>query len=147
MGALARLRRASLLGAMTEPATIGLFQQLAYSDERRLPVVALCAGVLACVRADTGLHPARTLGTPPGGKPEEAKLKPLRFRRLMETEAPDDLLAGFRRAVQLAGGTMGVRDLAFACLHWTEGTRRTWIFTYYNAGAAAPAPDTEEDAA
>jgi CRISPR system Cascade subunit CasB len=67
-------------------------------------------------------------------------MKPLRFRRLIEAEAPDDRLIALRRAVQLAGHRLNVPELAAACLDWSERRRQQWIFEYYNAGFAAPAP-------
>jgi CRISPR system Cascade subunit CasB len=140
-GALARLRRADLIAAMDEAATFDLFRQLGCSKEWELPNVALCAAVLAGVRENEGIHPARTLGPEPGGKASTATMSPLRFRRLVEATEPDDRLIALRRAVMLGDRRLSVRGLADACLDWSEPTRRTWIFQYYNAGAAAPDED------
>lgn len=135
---LARLRRADLVAAMGEPATFGLFRDLGFTKPYELTAVALCAAVLASVREDDGLHPARALGPKPGGKAETAAMSALRFRRLVEAEEPEDRLIALRRAVMLADRRLNLRGLARACLDWSDGTRRIWIFQYYNAGSAAP---------
>jgi CRISPR system Cascade subunit CasB len=147
--ALARLRRADLLAAMQEPATFDLFRKLERRRPDDLPAVALCAAVLAGVREDRpGERPARTLGPPSIETVEKAAMKPLRFRRLIEAATPEDRLIALRRAVQLADRRLNVSELAAACLDWSEARRQRWIFEYYNAGFAAPAPEpTPEEAA
>lgn len=147
--ALARLRRADLVGAMQDPATFTLFHALGRAHPAALLDVALCAAVLAGVREDRrGEHPARTLGPPPAEAVERALMKPLRFRRLIGAETAEDRLIALRRAVQLADRRLDVHELAAACLDWSETRRQRWIFEYYNAGFAAPAPEpaSEEDA-
>jgi CRISPR system Cascade subunit CasB len=147
--ALARLRRADLLGAMQDPATYALFRALGRQHPNDLPGVALSTGVLASVREDRAdQHPARTLGPPSMDVIEQAAMKPLRFRRLIEADAPEERLLMLRRAVQLAAHKLNVRELAAACLDWSDGRRQRWIFEYYNAGFAAPANEpTSEEAA
>ena len=140
--ALARLSRANLAAAMEDPATLALFRALGRTRPDDLPEVALCAAVLATVREDDrGLPAARQLGAPPGEPDARAPLSPIRFRRLVQADPPEERLIALRRAVALAGKRINVRDLAAACLDWTERRRRSWIFEYYNAGRAAP--DTE----
>jgi CRISPR system Cascade subunit CasB len=70
---------------------------------------------------------------------EQAAMKPLRFRRLIEAETLDERLTALRRAVQLADCRLNVRELAAACLDWSAARRQRWIFEYYAAGFAAPA--------
>ena len=140
--ALAVLRRADLLSAMEEPATFALFRCLGCSEPDDLPRVALCAAVLAGVREDRFEHPARSLGAPSGEPPEKAPMKPLRFRHLMEADTQEARLIALRRAVHLADHKISVLGLAEACLNWSDGLRRTWIFEYYGAGRAAPETDT-----
>ncbi|MGH7117618.1 MAG: type I-E CRISPR-associated protein Cse2/CasB [Acetobacteraceae bacterium] len=140
--ALARLRRADLLGAMQERATFNLFRALGRTHPNQLPEVALCAAVLATVRDDDRrFHAARQLGAPPGESEDRAVMSPLRFRRLIQATSPEDRLILFRRAVALAGHAINVRDLAAACLDWSDGRRQRWIFEYYAAGNAAPHPE------
>jgi len=140
--ALARLRRADLLSAMDDPATFALFRDLGCTRAEELPRVALCAAVLAGVRDDMNEHPARTLGPPPGEQAEKAPMKPLRFHRLIEADVLGERLIALRRAVQLADRKLNVRELARACLDWSDRTRQRWIFEYYNAGRAAPNAET-----
>ncbi|HET9848466.1 MAG TPA: type I-E CRISPR-associated protein Cse2/CasB [Candidatus Dormibacteraeota bacterium] len=136
--ALARLRRADLLEAMQDPQTFTLFAALGKRRPDELPGIALCAAVLATVREDYPEHPARTLGPALNDPAERAAMKPLRFRRLIEADTPQARLEMLRRAVQLAKHRLNVRELALACVDWSERRRRDWIFHYYNAGFAAP---------
>jgi len=143
-GALARLRRcASVAEAMQERATVQLFQRVRATGPADLTPVALTAAVLAHVREDLpNVTVARAVGPPSPEKPEDALLKPMRFRRLLEADGCDERLTAFRRLVALAGGKLPVADLAAALLDWNEERRRRWIYDYWNAGqpAASPAP-------
>jgi CRISPR system Cascade subunit CasB len=143
-GALARLRTADLRTAMCEPATFALFRALGRRHSDDLPDVALCAAVLATVRDNREEHPMRTLGAPSIEAADKARMKPLRFRSLIEAEEPDDRLLALRGAVRLAGDALNVRELAAACLDWSERRRQRWTFEFYNAGSAAPAATHEE---
>lgn len=145
LAALVRLRRADLLDAMQDPATFVLFHGLGAHDPDDLPSVALCAGVLASVRDERPEHPARTIGAPSLEAVEQALTKPLRFRRLIGADTPQDRLIALRRVVAMADGTINVRELAAACLDWSDDRRRRWIFEYYAAGRAAPGANAETE--
>ena len=139
--ALARLRRADLFQAMQDPQTFALFTVLGMQRPDELPNAALCAAVLAGVREDRTEHPARTLGPPSSNATEQAAMKPLRFRRLIEADNPQARLETLRRAAQLGDRRLNVRELALACLDWSDTRRQRWIFEYYNAGFAARAAE------
>ena len=149
-GALARLRRcATVAQAMPLEATLTLFQAVKATQPRDLELVALAAAVLAHVRQDKPGTVARLIGPETLEKPETALLKPLRFRRVMEVEDPEDRLVAFRRLVAIAGPALPVRDLAGALLDWTDRRRTRWVLEYWNAAppaaaAAAPAPQATE---
>jgi len=145
--ALARLRRADLVAAMEDPTTLALFRALGRTSPDDLPEVAVCAAVLAAVREDDrSAHTARQLGAPPGEPGARAVVSPLRFRRLIQAGSPEERLTALRRAVALAAGRINVRELAAACLKWSDDSRRRWIFEYYAAGfAAPPAEPTYQD--
>lgn len=149
-GAVARLRRCATVGdAMLEPEAIALFRACEAEGPYDLPAIALTAAVLVHVRTDApGLSVARQVGPTDLSKPETAKFKPLRFRRLMESAEPDDRLLAFRRLVSLADGTLNVRDLADALLDWSDKRRQRWTYDYWNAGppvtpSSQPAQPTE----
>ena len=146
--ALARLRRCASVGeAMLEPATIALFRRCGATDPDDLPAIGLAAAVLAHVRADApGPSVARQLGPDQPDKPETAKLKPLRFRRVIEAATPDERLIALRRLVALAGGSLDLHDLTDALLNWSDKRRQRWVYDYWNAGRVA-APDAEKPAA
>ena len=145
--ALARLRRcATIVEAMQDPATLSLFRCCGGRSRDDLPFAALAAGVLAHVRAENAEQPsvARAVGPTSTDEPSTALMKPLRFRRLMEAETPDERLTAFRRLVALAGGRVNVRNLAAALLAWNEDLRTRWIYDYWNAGQLTAAPQAEE---
>jgi len=148
--ALARLRRcATVAEAMQDQATIALFRRCGGSKPWDLPAVALAAAVMAHVREDDPAEPriARRIGPDSTDKPETALLKPLRFRRLMEADTPDERLTAFRRLVALVSGRLNVPDLAAALLlRWDEERQRRWVYDYWNAGqpTATASPHTEE---
>jgi CRISPR system Cascade subunit CasB len=136
---LAQLRRcATVSELMLEPATIILFRRCAADKPDDLPKIALAAGVLAHVRAeDRGMHPARRVGPDAPEKPETALLKPLRFRRLMEANSPDDRLTAFRRLSAIAGRKLDIETLTDALLlDWNDEHKRPWVFAYWNADPA-----------
>lgn len=148
--ALARLRRATLQSAMMEPATLELLCRLGWRSADELPATALCTAVLAHVRDDDNRHPAGRLGSQLSG--DRRLMSPLRFQRLLRAESLEDRLVQFRRAVALAGQALNVRELAAACLDWSEERRRRWLFEYVLAGSQGPAatatltPGTETSA-
>jgi CRISPR system Cascade subunit CasB len=141
--ALARLRCcASVAEAMQEPATMALFRRCGAAGPADLPRVALTAAVLAHVRADEPGSIARRLGPDDPDHLETARLKPLRFRRLMDATTPDERLLAFRRLVAIAGGSLNIGALADALLHWNEACRQRWVYDYWNAGTPAAAEET-----
>ena len=141
---LARLRRcATVAEAMLEPSSIALFRRCGGRSPDELPAIALAAAVLAHVRADERVHPARRVGPDAPEKPETAKLKATRFRWLMEAGTPDERLTAFRRLVAIADRTLNVHELALALLHWDEERQRRWVFEYWNANPIPNAPPKE----
>lgn len=145
-GTLARLRRASLIDAMSEEAVVRLHRRLGLTRQQ-FPRAALVACVLAHVRDhEPRLKVARAAGPP--SNQENGVLSALRFRRLLTIRGEEDCAIAFRRLVALLGGKVNVRDLAESLLDWSDdikGDRRRtrWAFDYYDAGAAVPeeAPD------
>ncbi len=145
--ALAKLRRcATVTEAMQEPASIELFRDLGFTRWEHLPAAALAAAVLASVREEAPHFPsfARAVGPTDMSAPETALVKPLRFRRLIEADTPDDRLLAFRRAVALLGGKAPLHSLAEGLLGWSEDRRRRWIFDYWNATERAPPPQASQ---
>jgi len=145
--ALARLRRcATVAEAMQDPAAISLFRRCGGAGPKDLPAAGLTAAVLAHVRDDDRENPviARRIGPDNTDKAETALLKPLRFRRILEAELPDERLAAFRRLAGLARGKLNVRDLAGALLDWSEKRQRDWVYEYWNAGKPTAVPYAEE---
>ena len=143
---IARLRRCSaIIQAMQTSETIALFRRAGGRSESDLRDAALVAAVLAHVRDDDPSLPvARRIGPESTDKPETARMKPLRFQRLLDAATADERLTAFRRLVALAGHKLNVRDLAMSLSHWDDEQRRTrWVYDYWNAGQPI-AQNTEE---
>jgi CRISPR system Cascade subunit CasB len=137
--ALAHLRRAGTLAAMTHEATIDLFAKLGYRHESRLPRVATLAHVLAHVREDDSDPFASAIG-----KRDRESKKPvlgvLRFQRLIEANSEDEIMRSFRRAIALVQSRANVADLAQLILSFDqEDMRRRFTFNYYSARLASVA--------
>jgi CRISPR system Cascade subunit CasB len=146
-GALARLRRyASPVEAMADEATLGLYRQLGLGVGEapyRLSRVAVIAMTLAHAREDDGDSVMRRTGRPSFDRPDDAVLKPIRFRRLLAARDDDDLAREMRRLVALAKHRLDVGELAAAIFFWGDEfwgdeVRSRWAFEYFAAGAAAP---------
>lgn len=149
--ARARLRRADQSSALVDPAFFDLHRRLLeaglverYDFDRSLRL----ALVLAHVRKDEeGYEPSgeqprrrgfgRAIGAPSFGESDQAALKPLRFRRLLQAKDDDEMIRQFRRAVDLAGGSVNVRDLANILFFWNDKTRARLAFDYFAAGPAS----------
>lgn len=150
--ALARLRRcATVAEAMQDPATIALFRACRADRPDDLVTVALAAAVLAHLRRDQPEQSvARQAGPQQGPEAlDTARMKPLRFQRLMAAVTPDERLIAMRRLVALMGGALNLRDLCAALFDWTEWRRIRWTYDYWGAGQPAfanpstvPAKDT-----
>jgi CRISPR system Cascade subunit CasB len=142
--ALARLRRAgSLAEAMAEEATIDLWRRLAAGEHRRLARIATIAHVLAHVREHVDQTAMRRVGRQRFGDEESAKLKPLRFRRVLAARDDEELMREMRRLVLLADRRLDVGNLAASLLFWRDNRRARWVFDYFAAGRAAPEAATE----
>ena len=137
-GLMARIRRATALEALMEPAV---------QDLRRMLGLGTSAGeVAALVRLVQVLAEVREAGEPLarrlGGDPPV--LSSLRFQRILRAEG-DEATAALRRAVIMAERRCDVGRLATDLLAWDhpdwgEAVRRRWIFDYF----AAPTPEADK---
>lgn len=140
----ARLRRIDPSDVIVDEAIIRLYRRLhgdkaAYDEGKMKPAVRV-ALVLAHVRSNSRADFAAALGD--GG--ENAKLKPLRFKRLLQAEDEADIIREFRRAVDLLGNEANVRELADILLTWErDATRTRFAFSYFGARAASPAENAD----
>jgi CRISPR system Cascade subunit CasB len=149
-GALARLRRATPLDAMTEEVTVHLHRRFE-SNRDAFARTAMIACVLAHVREHDPLwRVARAAGRLAGQAPGEVKyrLSPLRFRRLLTIRGEDDCVIAFRRLVAVLDDRVNVADLAQSLYEWNDEEkgdrcRTRWAFDYYDAASAAPETSVE----
>jgi CRISPR system Cascade subunit CasB len=139
-GAVARLKRAMPMDAMLLEPTLRLFRRLGLTERLKLPRVATLACVLASVRThDASRRFANAIGRKTMDDEEGAKLKPLRFQRLMTAADEDEIVRAFRRALAIAEPIVDVEDLARMILFFeTDRTKRSLTFDYFGAGIAAP---------
>jgi CRISPR system Cascade subunit CasB len=138
--ARARLRRADPNDVFMDEAVVDLYRRLygagAPFDEKKMSLALRLALVLAHIRKDQKGDFAAALGE--GG--EQAKLKPLRFKKLLQADENAEIIRGFRRAIALLDKAADVERLANTLLFWErEDTRTRFAFSYFGAGAAAPA--------
>ena len=127
----ARLRRATAIEALAEPAVHALakaldLQRTAHDTE----VLVRLALVLAWVREhDSGAQQrlAQKLGR---GVPP--LLSALRFQRLMRAEG-DEIVTVLRRALPLTQYRCNVAALGEDLLYWNDQTRTRWSFDYFGA--------------
>jgi CRISPR system Cascade subunit CasB len=149
--ALARLRRAaSLVDLLDEPSLFDLYRRMGFRSEqaeRHLGWVAAVAMVLAHVREDERRQsPARTVGRKEWSDEsfDTARMKPLRFQRLLAAEKPEYVAREMRRLVAMAERRINVGALGDAILAWAssesrERIRVRWAFDYHAAGEVLPA--------
>jgi CRISPR system Cascade subunit CasB len=138
---LARLRRLSVMAALSEEPVLRLFRMLGLRDSARLDRVATLACILAHVRDDTQIRFGRQIGRARFGDADTAALKPLRFQRLLAASTEEEIATSFRRAVSLLGGKANVADLAAIILSFgNEKTKRRLIFDYYATGGEPDEP-------
>jgi CRISPR system Cascade subunit CasB len=140
---LARLRRSAVTAAMAEEPVLRLFRRLGCSDPAELKRVATLACVLAHVRRDNDSYRfGRQIGRAKFSDDEDsAKVRPLRFRRLLAASSDEEIATAFRRAVALLGGEANVADLASIILNFgSDEVRRRLIFDYYAAGGEPDEP-------
>jgi CRISPR type I-E-associated protein CasB/Cse2 len=152
-GLRARLRRcATPLDAVGIPAAIGLARRLGRVPDESAPAwkhraferALGLAIVLAGVRVDSGIPLMRSLGWgvfPYDKKENDAGVVPpilseLRFRRFLQTEGEDELIAGFMRLISWAGGETDVTNLSRVFLRWDDDrTKRDLALVYFRANA------------
>jgi len=129
----AQLRRAGSLTAVTLTPGFQRFYRflLAYglpeirSDSQRDRLAAI-AGVLAHIRQqDERSFPASMAGE--GDKP---RVSELRFKRLLESPAINDLLVGLRRTLPLVGHGADPSKLANDIWFWGDKVRKEWAYAY-----------------
>lgn len=137
-GLMARLRRATTLEVLMEPAVQDLRRELRLgATEPEVAALVRLVQVLAEVR-----EPGEPLARRLGGDPPV--MSSLRIQRLLRAEG-DEATAALRRAVIMAErrcdvGRLSADLLAWEHPDWGEAARRRWIFDYF----AAPTPEADK---
>lgn len=128
-GCASRLRRATAIAALCEPAVHELAQKLG-ATERDAHKLAGVVSLLAEIRENVAQSLPQTLGS--GEKPA---LSQGRFENLMRAE-DQELITLLRRAIYMADRRCNVGKLAADVWHWNEKTRTQWCFSYFGAEKA-----------
>lgn len=123
-------------------------------DRSRADAAFFLAALLAHVREPNAQSLILNLAdTSASGKPEDGKLKPQRFARLLQANDLPDRLRLFRRALQLADGRADAVNLSHIFLAWTDNaTKREFARLYFaprglhDAGDDLAAAPTSTDA-
>ncbi len=120
-GERAELRRAeNPMEILPAKAFHRLCRILPVWEKRDLLALATVAGMLAHVKtAGHGPFP-RQLGTPKEQGGDKALFSELRFQQLLSSKDHDEFYQRLRRAVQLAGGSADICQLADGILHWAK---------------------------
>ena len=125
----ARLRRATGVEALAEPAVHRLAQSLGLGKRDR---DAHCLIRLATVLAEVRVNDRRSLAALLG---KDKALSQSRFQRLIRS-TPDELAAALRRALPMVERQCNVGTLGADLFFWNDETRVNWCFEYF--GAALP---------
>lgn len=115
----ARLARADMISALSEPAVFRLGQQLNLLKAPDL--LARIAMTLAVIRTDGSDSFARAAG---------GVLSPQRFERILRAE-DDELALLLRRALPMIDRRCNVEQLARDLQFWTDATRARWVIDYH----------------
>jgi CRISPR system Cascade subunit CasB len=92
------------------------------------PRLALVLGLVAHVRRTSDQKLAREMASPTSQEPPV--LSELRFRRLLQRERPDLLLAMIR-VLRMLGHRANLHDLANSVYFWGDAVKRRWAFDYF----------------
>lgn len=93
--------------------------------------LALIAGLSARVKSDIAVSAfAEQMAT--GKADGSARVSGLRFRRLLKTKEPDELLTAMGRVVALLGSSVNLQSLAKSVYYWNDRTRKQWALEYYS---------------
>ena len=139
-GERATIRRASNIEqVMFNPGFHRLWRKLRKTNWRSEERVALIAGLAARVRDHhPGLSLAAQLGSSSAGR-QKAVFSGLRFRRLLQTRHPNELLQACSRAIKFCERRIDLAKLANDVYWWDvdEHIQKKWAFDYYNANPTA----------
>lgn len=132
-GNRAELRRAKTLSEVAfVPAYHTLRRRLMGTDWNNWEGIASIAGALAHVDYHDGVLPFPALMASPGKTGQSARVRGLRFRRLIQNKTREDLFGPVIRIIHLLEKRANVRDLAKSLYWWNDSTRREWAFDYYD---------------
>lgn len=93
--------------------------------------LAVVVGLSARIKNNDPSKPvARQMGeSKSAGRPSVAEL---RFRRILETDQPEEFFPILSRTLPLLGNTLNLLDLADSVYGWNDYQRKRWALEYYS---------------
>lgn len=144
-GDRAGLRRArSTLEVVLQPAFVELLRSLEkqqgtrINNDWQIQRLALIAGVLSGMEQETSDSMAQLMAKPRSGG-DMPCVSPLRFRRLLVIQDPEELLISWKRTLRLLDNKANISDLVYRLFWWNDRTRREMALEYYRHAPAAAA--------
>jgi CRISPR system Cascade subunit CasB len=140
----AALRRAkTTLEVVLQPAFVELLRRIEdvtgrIDSDRQIRQLALIAGILSDIRdeRDTpvaqSMAQARSAATGP-------RVSPQRFRRLLASQDPEEILTTFKRVIRLLDNSVNIADLARRLYWWNDRddkNRRNMALEYYRQASS-----------
>lgn len=108
-----------------------LGSRLGEGDARRVAVIAAVLSHIETEPAERATL-ARRMGSAEGGD-SAAPVSDSRFRHIIRTDDPEELMRGLIRVVRQVGRTASVEPLFHDLMNWSEATRMRWANDYYEA--------------
>ncbi len=142
-GDRAGLRRArSTLEVVLQPAFVDLLRRLEELQGTRIKSdwqikrLALIAGVLSGVEQEKADTMAQLMSKPRSGG-DMPQVSPIRFRRLLIIQDPEELLISWKRMLRILDNMANISDLVPKLFWWNDRIRREMALEYYSSPAVA----------
>ena len=140
----AALRRAkTTLEVVLQPAFVDLLQRIEETagkidSDYQIRQLALIAGVLSDIKGERDTPIAQSMAQPRSAS-TGPRVSPQRFRRLLASQDPEEVLTAFRRILRLLDNSADIADLARRLYWWNDRddkNRRNMALEYYRQASS-----------
>jgi CRISPR system Cascade subunit CasB len=126
------------LEVVLQPAFVDLLRRLEeiagnIDSDRKIRNIAVIVGVLSDVRDETETSVAQSMARSRSGV-EAPRVSPQRFRRLLASRDPEEIMTAFKRMIRLLDNSVNIQDLARRLYWWNDPmdrNRREMALEYY----------------
>ena len=94
--------------------------------------LAAMAGIIAHIKFDSPEIAVAKLFAAPKTGGKAARLKGLRFRKLLKNKSHEDLFSDLRKGLKIIDSTANVVGLANDVYRWNDYVKKQWAFDYYS---------------